>query len=968
MGGFAHSRKSIASRLAWIGMAPTALLASPPPAPEPAQVHAGPAAAQASPEMSAPTDIYRLVKLFDFNERPQGNFEETPMHWQKLRGRGLPSYAKGVFDDQIGAQAPPSFRLMGQTANVGYEYQAMDVPALANTDYFIVAQIRTAHATHSRAFVAAFFIDRFGERVAGSERVSALVESADAGEEWRRVQIDLPGQFPGAYALRLQLWLAQNMAWSDPRPGAVDPIARRDVNAMAWFDDLAVYRLPRTRLRFSNPGNLVVEGAQATFQVAIDNATPNGLSATITIYDESAASVAQLAVHAPPSEAQGLIPEFDAPPHANAPTPAQPLEPAAGHAPEDHGDGASSEPIHDEHAAGAHAQAPAHNEASRHSAGRTRASQSLSAPLPTLAPGAYRADLVLLGGDVPALRRSLRFAVVPRLSARHTRAEELGVDIGAWRSGANADALALITTLGVGAVKLAATVRPYGEDQGAAEWDELSRLVHDVAREGIEPIGVMLATLSESAAPAASPTWRYVAERRDWARDVAPLIAHFGGSLTTWQLGREASELALPGAGWSLEAIAAMRAQLKRIMTLPQVVVPQSSYDPVAASDFTPSIWVESRTPTRQLPRLLAGDAAAGAGWVTLAGAPQTRAECEEFARRVVLARAAQPAKLFVEAPLAFYDEGGAATLAPTIAYAPLRTLFHALAARRILSAFAPAPDTLMLLFEGGDGACLIGWSWRHDSPPQRVELYLGAAPRGRGLWGEEIPLELVEGRAQLSIGPRMLLIEDVDARLALLQMSYSLAPRTVQAGNPDAAPLLSFRNPYEGGMSGEVTLTPPRDWRISPATLPFQLAPGGDFSQSLKLEFPPQQLAEQHALDVTLQIFEPQAATLRFVEMLEVGLSDIEVDVSAHWEGPDLVVEHTLRNRSPSLISFTAHCDLPGQPRLDGFFSNVAPDATATQTYVYPRARALSGEVVRLTIREVRGPRSMSRLVKIPP
>lgn len=922
----------------------------------------------AAPERDAPTDIYRLVKLFDFNERPLGNFEETPMHWQKLRGAGLPAYSKGVFDDEVGCAAAPSFRLMAQTANVGYEYRAMDVPALANTDYFIVARIRTRDAVYSRAFVSAFFIDRFGERVPRSERVSPLIGSKTDDGTWQRVEIGLPGEFREAYSLRLQLWLVQNIVWQEPAAGAADPILRRDVHATAWFDDISIYRLPRTRLRFAGAAPVVEEGEPASFEVAIDNATPTGLSATITITDEFGREVSNQALHAPPSEAQGLIPAFRSPRNQH-----------------EMNHGVEPEEEHDNSAGEAHMTAEsghqtAHSEAimaadhedatemTSHAKEGEHASNGILASVPQLPTGIYRADLILLGGDVPALRRSVRFAVVPKLMARRTSHSDVGVDLGMWKAGAIESAIGLTDILGVGAVKVGAAMRPAPRGRESEYLNEISEFIRTLGRNSVDPIGVILAP--SFAEPGARPeaTWRVIAEKNDWTRELAPLIAHFGGSLTTWQLGRESIELGAPGTGWSTATVAEVDAQLKRFMTLPRLIVPCSSFDAPATSGGIPSVLVDERVPQRQIPRMLAELPRREKNWVSVAGMPKTRAECEDFARRIALAKAALPERLFVDAPVEYSDSGGDPVWEPSIGFVSLRTLYHALAARQLLASFSPTPDTLLLLFEGVDGACAVCWSWRQDAPPQTVELYLGDSPSGYDLWGRKIPIEVADGKTRLEIGAAMLFVENVDARLALLQTSYFLGPKTIENGDGETGPIFSFRNPYDTRLSGEVAFTAARDWRLSPATTPFQIAPGQEFSQQLKLEFPPQQIAESQPLSVELRIFEPRPAVLHFEETLQIGLSDIEVDVSAYWEGDDLVIEHAVRNRSPAPVSFKSHCDATGKARLDGLFRAVAPDATAMQSYVFPNARGLAGGYVRLSIQELGGKRAMSQLVKIPP
>src|SRR5262245_13354819 len=48
----------------------------------------------------------RVVKHFDFNETPLGNYESTPMQWRAHVGLGFPQYLEGRFDPSLGHDNP----------------------------------------------------------------------------------------------------------------------------------------------------------------------------------------------------------------------------------------------------------------------------------------------------------------------------------------------------------------------------------------------------------------------------------------------------------------------------------------------------------------------------------------------------------------------------------------------------------------------------------------------------------------------------------------------------------------------------------------------------------------------------------------------------------------------------------------------------------------------------------------------
>src|SRR5215207_10017955 len=49
----------------------------------------------ALPAFAQPAEINRVLRTFDFEERPLGNADDLPMHWNKVDGHGLPHYVNG---------------------------------------------------------------------------------------------------------------------------------------------------------------------------------------------------------------------------------------------------------------------------------------------------------------------------------------------------------------------------------------------------------------------------------------------------------------------------------------------------------------------------------------------------------------------------------------------------------------------------------------------------------------------------------------------------------------------------------------------------------------------------------------------------------------------------------------------------------------------------------------------------------
>jgi len=874
------------------------------------------------------SNLYRLIKKFDFDERPQGNFEETPMHWIRLTGPGLPLYNGGRFDHTLGASAPPSFelRLIGG-GSVAYEYQQHDLAAIAGSDYLIVGRIRVAGLEHSRAFMAVYFVDRFDQPIPGSLRVSNLVaQTGRTPEPWQEVSIELPGDFPAAYALRLQVWVLQAHVWREVDPHEPDPILVQDVLGTAWFDDLAVYRLPRTRLRFSNPACFALVGRPESFIIEVINATPYPLAAELNIRDKS-----DQVVHRHPLEL---------PAETNRPTLTRPPE------------------------AGPAARRPSGPESS----------ESLKTPVPDLPPGVYKARFSVLVGEQPILERELQFAVLAELPGVPPATADLGVDLGPWRGG-DAEALRdLLTTMACGAVKVGVPmVGSLNDDQRIRYFRGLAEFARDMAQRQIEVAAVLVSAEAGLNPGRGVPSWQLVGNDALWRRLSSPVLSFFGGMLGTWQLGIERLELAHPP-GWRPRDIQAVREHLGRFITLPRLVIPQTALTPLPETNDIVSLLVSGSIPTHALSGQL--EHLKGAGperWLQLepvepAGLDRQR-RLADLARRVVLAKAAGAQRCFIPAPLELSLSAGGLTWSPTEEYVILRTLFHGLAGQRAIHSFSPAEDVTVTLFSGTSGPLMVLWSWRNEPGCPPLELYLGGEPTAMDLWGRPLPLEMRGDRVRIVPTPAPILVRGLDLALARLGLSFHVAPTQVEiAGDNAEPPVLMFQNTFDEKLTGELEILTPEGWTISPRTLPFSLEPGETLQQKLMLTLLPGQPTRQRDLDVRLALHAPRPAMLDFVVPLTVGLAEIESEVVARWEGERLVVEQVVLNKSGREVSFDAVCDAPRRPRMQGLFLRLPPGERATWVYVFSDARELAGGLLYLSLVEIGGKRRLDQLVEVPP
>ncbi len=889
------------------------------------RAESAPPATQPATPVGTLGELYRPLKVFDFNERPAGNYEDTPMYWTRFTGDGLPAYSKGAFDEAVGRTAPPSFRFALRGGNIAYEYTHNDLAVFPDSDYLIEGYIRAQGLAHARAFVAAYLVDGFGRRIAGSERVSPLVSSLPDGDDtWQRIELTVSGDYPDARTLRLQLWVLQRYVWHDPGEQAVDPILRQDVQAHVWFDDLTIFRMPRVQFRLSNPGGLVVPGASESVELDVSNATAATIQAEISLQDESGAPRLERTFE--------LV---------------------------------------------------------------SQATEHHRVPVPSLPPGLYRAHLRLLGGGETLVRRSLQFAVLPALTPLTVTSPDIGVDLGRWPADHERGVSELTRTLGACAVKVGVPMIGSPGTEGEATYlRQIGDLARQLGRQHIATTAVILSPVATERSPVRRSTQWMLRTDEQWEGRVGPVFAFFGGQLTSWQLGDERLELAGPDR-WTPAAVSQIREKLERFVAAPELVLPRSVLDAApqpadGAAAPSPagerwsgpalhaySYWVGPDLPTRTIPQHLAfwlADTPATpsdpARWLSLAfddtASVPVAEHVADLARRVVLAKAVNPERLYLPAPYEPAGDVGANGWQPTADYLPLRTLLHYLSGQQAVAALSLGSDTVALLFDG-DRRTLVLWTWVADDTPQVVDLYAGAAARAVDLFGREQPLQHDGAFVHIPVTRTPLLIENVNTPLLLIQDSFRLTPAVVQLHDPDPRPVLTLRNHYASDLSGEITLTGVKDWEIRPNPIRLSLAPGEALEQTLEFILPPRQVAAPRQLGIDVRLERPEPQSLHFEVTLELTLKGIIARGTARWDGDQLVVTQTLHNRSSTPVSFNGFCQPLGRARLERAYLNVPPGEERTQEYRFPAARDLAGTNVWLGLEEIEGHRTLDQLVVAP-
>ncbi|NLF31336.1 MAG: hypothetical protein GX591_10695 [Planctomycetes bacterium] len=256
---------------------------------------------------SAPEGIHRLAASFDFeSERPTG--QDLPRGWYASAIPGVsldpairfPRYLRASLTDAHAHDGQTSFSMTLNGGNVAYTFTD-GVPAAPDSDHLLVGYVRTEGLSAARAQAHLVFVDAKGRPLAGTHRASIpLGERGGPAEgRWQRFEVALRGSHPEAAALWITLSLVQGEVWQPPHQRALD---RQDITGACWWDDLAVYRLPRITVGTDVPANVFGPGVRPALITRLEGLDPQEMTAVLTVRDADGQAKAQRILRPPPAD------------------------------------------------------------------------------------------------------------------------------------------------------------------------------------------------------------------------------------------------------------------------------------------------------------------------------------------------------------------------------------------------------------------------------------------------------------------------------------------------------------------------------------------------------------------------------------------------------------------------------------------------------------------------------------------
>lgn len=858
-----------------------------------------------APEVTErPLAAGRVVRIFDFEERDT-NPNEVPHAWTRVfdapvgRRPTLPEWnlAEIVYAEGDPTEVPPAsgIGMVRLPTNGGGTRLLLDpgvLPIFSNTDYSLVARVRTEGLVNARAQVTARFLDRAGHAIPGTDRSTEPVLSE---RRWGEVRVSIDAAGPDAAFLQLQLDLVQPSQRDERVDGRAVP---DDLRGAAYFDDLAILQLPKVDLKPKAPLGIFRVPEPAELEATVRDLTGEDLEVSVDVFDGRGVLVDRVS---------------------------RPV-------------GAGMKAVH------WRPRIPA--------LGWYRAVMTLRAG-PRLV-GGDSCDFILIASEGPAsggadgvesaaLADRSRFGIIlgDLPPALITELPELSARFGAGS----------ITIPMVPGEAVPALVERLLQAHEAVSL-AFPRIPDAVAqRTGSNPLDVWAYALADPRAfmELADPwidrfgdrvsRWQFgrVGDDRIYWRDgVEPELEKVGGTFRRLAPGvsivipRLVDQTPLPAPGY-----------VEQVAFVPGSVPASAMYEHGQALAAARGVQVVAfgRVAPGEVSPWDAGSELAKRAVQAWAGAgvqPPALALVDPWA--VEGDRPSPGPELAAWRSVATHLAG--------------RRVAARIPSPEGTTCYLLAPSTPG---EQRSGA-IVAWNDWAEERDAVINAYLGAeALTAFDVYGnrQAVPKSSTasNGRAlgvRIPLSSSPVFVEGVDAELVLFLASLAITPDFIESTGEHHELAIALKNTYASGVSGSLTVVEPArrsggnhsvdDWRISPRQLKFSIPAGGQASLPISAALPSR--IESGGEDFVFELNISGRSGYPPIEVrrrVTIGLHDVHVDLRARVQGNDVIVEASIANRGAKPLNLSLAAFLPDRPRVPGTISGLMPGAQMVRRFSYP-------------------------------
>lgn len=840
------------------------------------------------------------VANWDFEAAGDEDYDGWPDGWRRWRGAGYPAYVGIEIVPEPTDEAPAP----GHCLRIELDGGAgrLDSPAVdihPDFSYVITARIRTLGIRNHKARVAATFCDAQGKTLETHRS-----GSPPANDVWWDARVG-PLSPPSGQARRAVVSLC------------LEPDQEADLSGSALFDDVRVWRLPRTTLQTNSENGLYLDRHDVEVTCRVSGFSDPHLLVRFALLD---AEERILCEHDQEAQFETSLSECRA-------------------------DGENSSP------AGEGEGPTAWNGTAR-----------WKPPVPGVGFFQVRASLANHDGALVA-----NLAILE--SFPPSREGEFGWSLPHGEAPLSLRSLSqLVGHAGVHWLKLPV----WYDEQRASRGEELARFAERLSAQHVRLIGVLDAppnSVKESLGEAESlPIASVFVDPAVWRPALDPLFTRLSLAVRWWQLGadQDTSFAGLPGLETKLRKV---RDELGRFGQDLDLGLSWRLVDelPSAVGCSFVSFTAQPELTATELLHVLPGAVPGGVQrWVTLEPLSRReyglRAQTRDLLLRMLAAKQAGARGIFLADPFApnrglLTPEG-----APDALLLPWRTASLLLSGAEYVGSLQLPGGSQNRVFSRGSEAVVVVWNDR----PQREILQLGPSARQFDVWGQT---RLMTSREQEGMTFQEVLVDDLptffttaDLPLIRWNMAVRLEPAELDSlfGQPQTV-VCRFANTFPVGITGSVKLQAPQVWEFDGRNMPLKLAAGEQGEQAFPILLGAGASSGGQPVRLEFALTADREYRFAVYRELSVGLADVRLELHSHLDDDgNLRVEQQLINESNRPVSF--HCLLlaPERRRERQQITSLS-GGRVTNTFVLPEGRQLLGRTLWLRAEEIGGARILN-------
>lgn len=869
----------------------------------------------------------RVMQVFDFEERDV-HFEPIPMYWSKVVSEslremgyeeGFPHYSNGGFDSTFRHSGDYSFQLRPDGGSVGFAYDRRRLRAKAGSDFHVTGYVHLEQGGNCRAQLSCALTDRVGQIIPGSMRKSQLVGELDHKPDgWAVMEAYIPGNFPDARYITVGVWVLQEQQWNkeDRREQG---IFQKNIDVKAWFDDIAIYQLPRVILRTDRPSNIFNNDEEAHLEVEVEGVGSLSYHVNLSVQSESGKEILRKNWVLTGMEGETKVRTI-------------PLGPL-----------------------------PAQRYMARLEimtmqkliATRTITFARMGTIIQESTWSGKGFGIILM--DEGNTEWSTQMELI-----RNSNSKLLKLPV--WHKkkeptiklSSEVEFDEKLISLQTQKIRVVATFFEVP--------DEIA-LKMDISQRGL------LDVLSQDV--------------KLWRPQVAFTLARYAQQVPFWQIGGDfhTEQVWDPRTRMVVDTMRGEFNKLvsETILAVPLncmfAVHQRQIGTPYVALGIPPAV------PPEQIPAYLKDCQNRGLDniWVTVEPINNQIFNWEQvlidFAKRIAFSKKGLAESIFIEHPWEERYSNGRIITEPSELFLVFRTLSDQLGLTRYVGEFEIAPGIPALIFDRDGEGTIFTWNQDYDplksQEPPEIQLYLGESPEIVDLFGNRKKLVNQNGRSRLKLDHWPVFLSNVDTRIARLRSTLRLEPDEIDGSISRQKLKLKFINPFNTTISGSARFILDdrrhKNWLVEPLSFNYVLDAGQSFERNITIKLPSNELGGPKTLNVFIGVDADRNYNLRTAVPFEIKLTGIEVNIFTRLlNDSDLLIQQVVTNESENEISLNSFMDTPDQDHVEKAIPRLQPGNTVTKNYLIDNAEKWLGKIIRVGLYDPKGTKRINYHIEV--